>query len=175
MRTHGRHTRTTVPAAALAAVLALAAGACGQSGPGPAASVPGGDTVSVTEPTPAPAAPLVGTRWTVTALVDAAGATDVPAEAAARAHFTIDADGSVRGSLGCNRFTGRVTTDAGTVTFGPVSATRMACGGPTGEVERALSTLLAAGPLTYAVTGQTMTLTTPAGTGVTAQGTVAVE
>ncbi|PSH58587.1 META domain-containing protein [Phyllobacterium endophyticum] len=39
----------------------------------------------------------------------------------------IDADGSVNGSGGCNRFMSRATIDAQKLTFKPAAATRMMC------------------------------------------------
>jgi heat shock protein HslJ len=36
-------------------------------------------------------------------------------------------DGSVTGSSGCNRFTGKYAQDGGTLTMGPLATTRMAC------------------------------------------------
>jgi putative lipoprotein len=39
----------------------------------------------------------------------------------------INADSSVSGTGGCNRFTGRVSIAGKRITFGPIASTRMAC------------------------------------------------
>jgi heat shock protein HslJ len=40
------------------------------------------------------------------------------------------ADGGVSGSATCNRYMGTCTVDGGTIGFGPIAATRMACATP---------------------------------------------
>jgi heat shock protein HslJ len=39
----------------------------------------------------------------------------------------VSANTSVAGSSGCNRYTGQLTVDGPTVSFGPLASTRMAC------------------------------------------------
>ncbi|WP_190344515.1 META domain-containing protein [Streptomyces venezuelae] len=131
-------------------------------------TAPGGDRIELADaPTAAPAA-LTGSRWVVDSLVRGETVSSVPAGAEGRAEFTIAADGSASGSLGCNRFTGKAVIDGPRVTFGPLAATRMACTGPAGEVEKALSALFASGPLHYTVKDRTLTLTGADGAGIRA-------
>ncbi|MEU9142322.1 META domain-containing protein [Streptomyces sp. NPDC048349] len=134
-----------------------------------------GSTIAMTSQPPAPDAPLAATEWTVDGLVDGATVSSVPAEAAGRARFTLAPDGAASGSLGCNRFSAKAAVDGSTVTFGPLTTTRMACEGAAGEVERTLTALLGSGPLTWKVQGQNLTLTAPDGKGLTAKGATAAE
>ncbi len=134
-----------------------------------------GSTIALTSQPAAPDAPLATTEWSVDSLVDGATVSSVPAEAAGKARFTLTPDGAASGSLGCNRFTAKATVDGSSVTFGPLTTTRMACEGPAGEVERTLTALLGSGPLTWKIQGQNLTLTAPDGKGLTAKGATAVE
>ncbi|RSS82442.1 META domain-containing protein [Streptomyces sp. WAC06614] len=164
-----------VPVLALAAVLALLA--CAPSPASPARDRPGRPGTPAVSPagpaSPAGAAaeaPLTGTRWTVTGLLGRAGATPLPAAARGAAYFTLTPEGSASGNLGCNRFSAPVAyAPDGSVAFGPVLATRMACTGPRGEVERALTALFATGPLTVRLTDRSLQLTAADGaSGLTA-------
>ncbi|MFG2983003.1 META domain-containing protein [Streptomyces sp. NPDC048258] len=134
-----------------------------------------GSTIAMTAKPPAADAPLIVTEWTVDSLVSGATVSSVPAEAAGRARFTIAADGAASGSLGCNRFSAKATVDGPTVTFGPLTTTRMACEGPAGEVERTLTELFGSGPLTWKIQDRTLTLTAPDGKGLTAGAASAAE
>ncbi|MBT2543513.1 META domain-containing protein [Streptomyces sp. ISL-44] len=134
-----------------------------------------GSTIALTSQPPAPDAPLAATEWTVDSLVDGATVSSVPAEAVGKARFTLTTDGTASGSLGCNRFSAKATVDGPTVTFGPLTTTRMACEGPAGEVERTLTALFGSGPLTWKIQGQNLTLTAPDGKGLTAKGATAAE
>ncbi|MCX5377023.1 META domain-containing protein [Streptomyces sp. NBC_00091] len=150
-------------------VLVLALTACGgaqQDGPdrGTAAL-----TVQTSTTPPVPDAPLTVTTWTVATV---AGLT---APEGREARFTLTPDGQASGTLGCNRFNAPATVDGPTVTLGLLTSTRMACEGPAGEVERALTTLFAAGPLTWKIQDRTLTLTAPDGSTLTARGATAVE
>ncbi|MGR4881805.1 META domain-containing protein [Streptomyces sp. LARHCF249] len=134
-----------------------------------------GSTIALTSEPPAPDAPLAATEWTVDALVDGATVSSVPAEAAGKARFTLTADGAASGSLGCNRFSAKAAVEGSSVTFGPLTTTRMACEGPAGEVERTLTALFGSGALTWKTQGQNLTLTAPDGKGLTAKGATAAE
>ncbi|MER5809775.1 META domain-containing protein [Streptomyces sp. NPDC002033] len=120
---------------------------------------------------PAANAPLTATTWTV-ASVDGAAA---PAGPPGPARLTIAPDGTASGSLGCNRFSAPVTVAGATLTVGPPTTTRMACEGPAGAQERALTALFAAGPLTWKIQERTLTLTAPDGKGLTAEAASAAE
>lgn len=45
------------------------------------------------------------------------------------------ADGTVRGSGGCNNYTSTYTLAGNNITFGPIASTKKACGASTGEQE----------------------------------------
>ncbi|WP_411103758.1 META domain-containing protein [Streptomyces sp. cmx-4-9] len=134
-----------------------------------------GSTIAMTTKPPAPDAPLTATEWTVESQLDGAAAASLPAEAAGRVRFTLAADGTASGTLGCNRFSGKAVVEGRSVTFGSLTSTRMACEGPAGEVERKLTGLFAAGPLTWEVQGRALTLTASDGRGLTAKAASAAE
>ncbi|MFI8262075.1 META domain-containing protein [Streptomyces sp. NPDC085665] len=134
-----------------------------------------GSTIAMTSTPAEPDAPLTTTHWTVEALVSAGTAASLPAGAAGKAQFTIAADSSVSGSLGCNRFSAKATVEGSSVVFGPLTSTRMACEGPVGEVERTLTGLFGSGPLTAKVEGRTLTLTASDGKGLVAKAASAAE
>ncbi|MBW5484909.1 META domain-containing protein [Streptomyces bambusae] len=164
-----------VLAASVAALVLLGCGPAAQPGPagvGPgsvgSASVRPGGAGPVTPATPLAEPPLTGPRWVVDALVTEGRPAPLPAGAERRAELTIAADGATSGNLGCNRFTARAAIDGRTIAFGPVAATRMACTGPAGEVERAFADLLRSGPLHYEIKDGTLTLTATTGAGLRA-------
>ncbi|MGW2113944.1 META domain-containing protein [Streptomyces zhihengii] len=122
-----------------------------------------GDTVALSAEKPAP---LVGTTWTVDSLVTGESAASLPAGPEKKAELKFTEDGKVGGSLGCNRFSATAKIADGSITFGPVSATRKLCPGPEMELERELTALLAKGTLAYEVKHRALTLTAPDGEGV---------
>lgn len=95
---------------------------------------------------------LEGTRWT---LVELAGA---PVSDGVEATLVLDgAEKQASGSGGCNRFSGPYRLQGGSLTFGNLAATEMACAGPAMEVERAyLRTLGSVGG--YRLTGDALHL-----------------
>ncbi|WP_121015650.1 META domain-containing protein [Streptomyces sp. 3211.6] len=157
--------------AAAGLVLVLAALTGCTAAPQGGSGIPVTGRITATAPEPAAAAPLTVTDWTVTALSGA----PVPAGAAGRARFTLAPDGTAGGSLGCNRFSAPAAVTGDTVTFGPVTSTRMACEGPPGEVERTLTGLFGAGPLAWKIHGRTLTLTAADGRTLTAEAASAAE
>ncbi|MFJ7267336.1 META domain-containing protein [Streptomyces sp. NPDC099050] len=135
-----------------------------------------GSTIALNSKPPAPAAPLVATQWTVDSLIKGDTASSVPAGAEGRARFTVGADGTVSGNLGCNRFNASAAVEGNRLTVGPLTSTRMACEGGPGEVERALTELFGGGPLDWKTQGDALTLTaTRSGTAITAKAASAVE
>lgn len=135
-----------------------------------------GSTIALNSKPPAPAAPLVATQWTVDSLTKGESVSSVPAGAEGRARFTVAADGTVSGNLGCNRFNASAAVEGNRLTVGPLTSTRMACEGGPGEVERALTELFGGGPLDWKISGDALTLTAPgSGTGITAKAASAVE
>ncbi|MFD8634001.1 META domain-containing protein [Streptomyces sp. NPDC059533] len=133
-----------------------------------------GSTIAMTPKPPVVDAPLTVTQWTVDATINGDTVTSLPAEAAGKARFTI-ADGTAEGSLGCNRFSAKATVEGSTLTFGPLTSTRMACEGRVGAVERALTDLFGSGPLTWRIQEHTLTLVAPDGNGLTAKAASAAE
>ncbi|MFD8980847.1 META domain-containing protein [Streptomyces sp. NPDC059564] len=156
-----RTLRNLAPGLALLAALALTG--CGGGSPD-AALTPDGPASQQ----PAADAPLTATTWLVGSV---AGVTAPDG----RTRFTLTPDGRASGNLGCNRFSAPVTIDGTTVTLGPVTSTRMACEGPAGAVERALTSLFGSGPLTWQVRAHTLTLTAPDGKTLTAEAGSAAE
>ncbi|MEU7552917.1 META domain-containing protein [Streptomyces sp. NPDC044571] len=140
-----------------------------------ALKTPDGSSLTMTRVPRTPDAPLTATEWTVESLISGESVSSLPAEAAGQAGFSLAADGTASGRLGCNRFSAPAGVDGPKVTFGPLTTTRMACLGPAGEVERELTGLFGSGPLTWKVQARTLTLTAPDGTGLTARAASAAE
>ncbi|EGX60208.1 hypothetical protein SZN_09006 [Streptomyces zinciresistens K42] len=114
----------------------------------------GGDRIDLTEQK---AAPLKGTKWTVST-PDAGG----------RAHLTFDAKtGQVSGSLGCNKVRSTATFRDGSITLGSASTTRMMCDTSLMKTEKALLGLFDS-TVKYRVDGRTLTLTSENGERVNA-------
>jgi putative lipoprotein len=105
----------------LGAVALAATIAAGCSVDGPIADVPSG---------PSQAATLRGTSWV---LQDVGGA---PALSNVEATLAFADDGGVSGRASCNQFSGRATISDGSITFGPLAATRMACAEPIMQQEQ---------------------------------------
>ncbi|OON75617.1 META domain-containing protein [Streptomyces tsukubensis] len=97
-----------------------------------------GDTVDLTSEHPAP---LTGTTWRVTALVDKEKVTALPDSVDGKARLVFGKDGTVRGSLGCNRVTAKARIHDGHITLGKPVTTRMMCTGDRMATERALLAL----------------------------------
>ena len=125
------------PTAIAVALIALLVAACG--GPGGSPSVEG-------VPPVAPAT-LAGTNWGV---VSVGGKPSVPASTPFIG-FTAD---RAQGTGGCNSFGGPYTYDptTGTLTFGDLMMTLMACIGPQGDFESVLFAALQ-GPLQVSQAG----------------------
>ncbi|MFC9822076.1 META domain-containing protein [Streptomyces erythrochromogenes] len=134
-----------------------------------------GSTIAMTSAPATPDAPLTAVEWTVQSLISGTSVSSLPAGAAGTARFTIAADLSVSGTLGCNRFSAQVTREGDRLTFGPLTTTRMACDGPAGEVEAKLTDLFASGPLVSGIEGRRLTLTAADGKGLIAEAPSDVE
>ncbi|MFD3983600.1 META domain-containing protein [Streptomyces griseus] len=124
----------------------------------------GGHTMELSEEK---AADLVGTRWTVTTLLDGKTATTVPADLPEERspHLTFADDGTVRGNSGCNSFSGKAAVKGSTIVFGSTAGTRKMCPEAEMTVERAVLAALS-GPATYTIKGSTLTLTADDGKGI---------
>ncbi|MFF5701520.1 META domain-containing protein [Streptomyces sp. NPDC012794] len=155
--------------AALGLVLALtvlALAACGPDGRVRDAAAPTGPATTTA---PLPDAPLTATVW----IVGSVAGTAAPEGRAAR--FTLTPDGRASGTLGCNRFSAPAAVDGPTLTLGPLTTTRMACEGPAGELERALTALFGSGPLSWRIQGRNLTLTATEGDSLTAEAASSAE
>ncbi len=86
-----------------------------------------------------PDRPLVGTRWTLTSLLDGESASSVPEGVEAWLEFD---DTDVQGSFGCNTGGGSYTRAGSVVTFGPLRTTQKACEAPGGAVESRMVSVL---------------------------------
>ncbi|MBG0854153.1 META domain-containing protein [Streptomyces spinoverrucosus] len=127
-----------------------------------------GDTVRLTEEK---AAPLYGTKWTVTTLGKGGPdgvAEPLPKEAEGKAHLTFDkAAGTVSGRLTCNKVNAEATVRDGRITLGPASTTRMMCEASLMATEKRLLRLFD-GTVSYRLEHRTLTLTSENGESVTA-------
>jgi heat shock protein HslJ len=106
------------------------------------------------------ATPFEGTTWRLVSMPEQ------PADAIAALARPITIrfeSGRVSGYSGCNTFTGPYTLETNRVTFGALAATRMACMGAGGRLEGPFHAALRA-PVTFAIDGDRMTLSTDAGT-----------
>ncbi|MER7517014.1 META domain-containing protein [Streptomyces sp. NPDC126499] len=115
-----------------------------------------------------PGAPLVGTSWTVDALLSGETSASLPAGSEGKAKLAFGKDGRLSGSLGCNRVSAPATISGKTITLGAIATTRMICTGPQMELETKLYEALD-GPLTYRLDHRTLTVTDVDGQGFTAR------
>ncbi|MEP7157829.1 MAG: META domain-containing protein [Chloroflexota bacterium] len=105
-----------------------------------------------------PDQPLAGPTWLLSSLIIGGDAvSSVPGNVAAS--ITFNADGSVDVHFGCNSGGGRYAVDGDTIAFGDLVMTEMACAGDAGMVESAVIDVLTAGPLTFMVDANSLTLT----------------
>lgn len=124
-----------------------------------------GDRVRLTKESDAP---LYGTRWQVTSLVDGGVASSLLAAAAGKAWLSLDAKtGTASGSLGCNRFTATATVRDGHLTLGAPRTTRRMCDGSLMDTEKTLGKLFG-GTLAYRIDHRGISLTSANGRGVSA-------
>lgn len=114
-----------------------------------------------------PDRPLEGTRWKVSELItgssDNGTVSSMPQ--GVRAHMTFGDDGRVTGNAGCNSFTARFTQEGGQITFSELTATRMACTGAAGKVERIVFEVLEA-KVDAKIDAARLTLIAPSGKGI---------
>ena len=123
-----------------------------------------GDVIALTTQRPVP---LTSRVWTVDALIERDGVAATPPGADHAAYLVFGTDGMVKGSLGCNRFSGTAKVSGTTVSFGRLSATRKLCPGPRMTLERRVQRVLD-GTVGYEVSHRSLLLLTPDGSGVAA-------
>lgn len=98
--------------------------------------------VEIVSQTPVTTLPLEGTLWQ---LVEFAGADGTQESALPNSEgFILLENGELGGSAGCNSFFGTYEVENGTLTFGPVGSTLMACEEPLMSQERAVIDALTA-------------------------------
>jgi heat shock protein HslJ len=102
-------------------------------------------------------APLVGTEWTLEGTLADDAVASLP-EGAEPPTLTIGEDGTAAAFTGCNRGSTQVEIADDTLTFGPMALTRMACEDAAMQLEGHVVQVLD-GEVTYAVDGQTLTIT----------------
>ncbi|WP_327696397.1 META domain-containing protein [Streptomyces sp. NBC_00459] len=127
-----------------------------------------GDTIHLTEEK---AAPLYGTKWTVTT-VGATGDGDsqavAPLPSGAEAYLVLDQKkGTVSGKAGCNNVSAEATVSDGDITFGSPATTRRMCDGSLMEVEKELLKIFD-GKTAYKIDHRSLSLTSANGTTVSA-------
>ena len=148
------------PVIALTATFALVA--CSSTAGGSASPGAGAPTSSASAAGASAGAGsgLEGPLWRLTEYLGPDGsAVPVPEAISASATF---ADGTVSGNAGCNDYTGSYTVDGDKLTFGPLAATKKACGPAESAVETAFLTVMDK-VATYSVSGDTLELKTADG------------
>jgi heat shock protein HslJ len=101
-----------------------------------------------------PDLPLEGTLWRLDGIVSGDAVSSVPAGVTASMRI---AGGRLDLEAGCNSGGGTVEVGADTLTFGPISLTKMACPAAEMAVERAIGAVLS-GTVTYAIDADMLTL-----------------
>ncbi len=101
-----------------------------------------------------PDLPVEGTRWVVDGIVADEAVSSIPAEVVAS--LTIDA-GTAAVETGCNTGRGTVEVGAGTLVFGPLATTLVACPPDVTDVEQAVLVTLQ-GEVDYEVDGDRLAL-----------------
>ncbi|MEV0177056.1 META domain-containing protein [Streptomyces sp. NPDC050803] len=132
-----------------------------------------GDSITLSETETGGAAdwavPLKGTKWNIDTLVSGKGddGTAQSLPSGVEPHLTLAEDGSVSGNYGCNTFRGEAVVKNGTIDFGRLSSTKMACEGPARETELKLIDILS-GKVSYQQKDKSLTITAASGDGLVA-------
>jgi len=100
--------------------------------------------------------PLMGTTWTLDSIVDGDSASSVPAGVEPPTLEISDA-GQASVFTGCNRGGASVEVDDATLTFGPLSLTKMACGDDATAVEATVTSIID-GTVDYSISGDVLTV-----------------
>jgi heat shock protein HslJ len=103
-----------------------------------------------------PDQPLTDITWNLTTIAKGDVAESMPAGVVATLLF--HENGQVQVDFGCNSGGGQYAVDGDVLHFSRIVSTTMACGGAKDEVNSAVSKLLAADSVTYAIDGRTLTL-----------------
>lgn len=123
-----------------------------------------GDTLTLTngpiqvtlldEEVATPDLPLEGTHWILDGIVSGDAVSSVPAGVTASIRIS---GGNVEVEAGCNKGGGAVEVTPGSLTFGPLRLTRMACEAGPGSVESAVMAVLSGG-VDYVIDADGLTL-----------------
>lgn len=116
----------------------------------------GGTTIDIAEQVPEPDVALEGTVWMLDTLLEGDTASSV--SVSRRPTLAIDDTGRADVFFGCNSGGGNVEIGDGTLTFGPLAMTRMACEAEAMQVEAAVARMLD-GETAYEITGAQLTIT----------------
>ncbi|WP_051899896.1 META domain-containing protein [Streptomyces aureus] len=111
-------------------------------------------------------APLLGTKWTVTALGDTDGGAR-PLPEGAKAYLVLREDGTFQGRLGCNHASAEATVSDGHITLSRARTTRMMCQDSLMRTEKTLLGLFG-GTVAYRIDHRDIALTSANGTVVRA-------
>ena len=107
--------------------------------------------------------PLEGTSWVATAVTDGAGGT-VPIIAGTSVTAQFQTRGRLDGSGGCNTYSSAYTVDEVSLFIGQILSTPQICPSPAGVMEQEAAYFQALGQVTtYALSGESLTLSGPAG------------
>ncbi len=88
-----------------------------------------------------------------------------PAEPNVEASLTFGTNGELNGNMGCNGFGGDYKVDGGSITFGPIASTLMACADPVMQQESAAFNVLA-NTAAFKLEGNLLTITSADGNSV---------
>ncbi len=103
---------------------------------------------------------LEDTEWTLVAYNNGQEAV-VSVLDGSETNFAFGADGKLSGTAGCNRMNGSFTTEDGTIQFGEIAMTRMACPKPEGVMDQEFAVLKALeSAATYRVEGDSLEMRT---------------
>jgi heat shock protein HslJ len=102
-----------------------------------------------------PDQPLAGTRWELMTIIDGDTARSVPGDVLST--LQLSEDGTLQVVPGCNTGSGTYQKGAGTISFGAIAVTRMACPGERDDVERTVLAVLS-GDVEYEISSGTLTL-----------------
>jgi heat shock protein HslJ len=103
-----------------------------------------------------PDQPLAGITWDLTTIIEGDIASSVPTGASATLLFT--KDGQVQIDFGCNSGGGKYVVNGDVIEFSQIVSTDMACLGPKGDVEKAVTAVLNADKVTFSIDADTLTL-----------------
>lgn len=106
-----------------------------------------------------PDLPLEGTVWILTTIIDGDSASSIPMDATSTLTFV---DGSARVATGCNTGSATVILGDGTIGFGPLALTKMACQQPLMDLETSVVGVLA-GDVTFEIEAGSLTITSASG------------